>query len=181
MRFAKHLLQQDVIDAKDQQLLGLADNMTLNLTFWFSYEALLHDNRTPQVTIHQGVLQLLTMVAPYLGERRTQLLPRLRNHLRQYAGRHRLRQSLQQNDVGTDDLKARVMLPRPPAPGIHTEETNMSGIILIVPTGKCRWVTHQLRHDAEPTPAAAAVAHKRSSSRPGRCRCSTTSVAHTKS
>jgi hypothetical protein len=62
------LLQQEVIDARDQQLLGLADNMTLNLTFWFSYEALLHDARSPQVTIHQGVLQLLTMVAPYLGD-----------------------------------------------------------------------------------------------------------------
>lgn len=62
------LLQQDVIDARDQQLLGLADNMALNLTFWFSYEALLHDTRSPQVTIHQGVLQLLTMVAPYLGD-----------------------------------------------------------------------------------------------------------------
>jgi hypothetical protein len=42
--------------------------MALNLTFWFSYEALLHEKRTPQVTIHQGVLQLLTMVAPYLGD-----------------------------------------------------------------------------------------------------------------
>jgi AcrR family transcriptional regulator len=62
------LLQQDVIDARDQQLLGLADNMTLNLTFWFSYESLVHNNRPPQVTIHQGVLQLLTMVAPYLGD-----------------------------------------------------------------------------------------------------------------
>jgi AcrR family transcriptional regulator len=62
------LLQQEVIDARDQQLLGLADNMTLNLTFWFSYESLLHDNRIPQITIHQGVLQLLTMVAPYLGD-----------------------------------------------------------------------------------------------------------------
>lgn len=62
------LLQQEVIDARGQQLLGLADNMTLNLTFWFGYEALLHDDRSPQVTIHQGVLQLLTMVAPYLGE-----------------------------------------------------------------------------------------------------------------
>lgn len=62
------LLQQDVIDARDQQLLGLADNMTLNLTFWLSYESLLHDNRSPLITIHQGVLQLLTMVAPYLGD-----------------------------------------------------------------------------------------------------------------
>jgi hypothetical protein len=60
-------LQQDVIDARDQQLLGLADNMTLNLTFWLSYDSLLNDNRDSQLTIHQGVLQLLTMVAPYLG------------------------------------------------------------------------------------------------------------------
>ena len=62
------LLQQEVIDARDQQLLGLVDNMTLTLTFWFNYDQLLHDNRPPQVTIHQGVLQLLTMVAPYLGD-----------------------------------------------------------------------------------------------------------------
>ena len=62
------LLQQSVIDARDQQLLGLVDNMTLNLTFWFNYDQLLHDARPPQITIHQGVLQLLTMVAPYLGD-----------------------------------------------------------------------------------------------------------------
>jgi AcrR family transcriptional regulator len=62
------LLQQSVIDARDQQLLGLVDNMTLNLTFWFNYSELLHDNRPPHITIHQGVLQLLTMVAPYLGD-----------------------------------------------------------------------------------------------------------------
>lgn len=62
------LLQQEIIDARDQQLLGLVDNMTLSLTFWFNYEELIHEDRPPQVTIHQGVLQLLTMVAPYLGE-----------------------------------------------------------------------------------------------------------------
>lgn len=62
------LLEQEVIDARDQQLLGLVDNMTLNLTFWFNYESLLREERDPQITIHQGVLQLLTMVAPYLGE-----------------------------------------------------------------------------------------------------------------
>ena len=62
------LMQQEVIDAHDQQLLGLVDNMTLNLTFWFNYEDLIHDDRPPHVTIHQGVLQLLAMIAPYLGE-----------------------------------------------------------------------------------------------------------------
>ncbi|MEH6515965.1 MAG: TetR/AcrR family transcriptional regulator [Halioglobus sp.] len=62
------LLQQSVIDARDQQLLGLVDNMTLTLTFWFNYQQLLHAGTSPQVTIHGGVLQLLTMVAPYLGD-----------------------------------------------------------------------------------------------------------------
>ena len=62
------LLQQSVIDIREQQLLGLVDNMTLNLTFWLNYDQLLYDLREPSVTIHQGVLQLLTMVAPYLGD-----------------------------------------------------------------------------------------------------------------
>ncbi len=62
------VLQQAIVDARDQQLLSLVDNMTLNMTFWFNYDQLLHDgSRSPQLTIHQGVLQLLTMVAPYLG------------------------------------------------------------------------------------------------------------------
>lgn len=61
------LFQQAVIDVRDQQLLGLVDNMTLNLTFWFNYDQLMNEDRAPRVTIHQGVLQLLTMVAPYLG------------------------------------------------------------------------------------------------------------------
>jgi AcrR family transcriptional regulator len=46
----------------------LIENMTLQLTYWLSYDRLVHDERDPQVTIHKGVLQLLTMVSPYLGE-----------------------------------------------------------------------------------------------------------------
>ena len=63
-----NLLEQAVIDAGEEQLLSLADNMTLALTYWFSYDQLLHEPRAPQIVIHQGVLQLLTMVAPYLGD-----------------------------------------------------------------------------------------------------------------
>jgi AcrR family transcriptional regulator len=62
------LIQQAVIEVSEQQQLGLVDNMTLNLTFWLSYDQLLHGDRDPGVSIHQGVLQLLTMVAPYLGD-----------------------------------------------------------------------------------------------------------------
>jgi len=61
------LLQHSIIDARDQQLLGLVDNMTMTLCFWFNYDRLLNEERPPQVTIHQGVLQLMTMMAPYLG------------------------------------------------------------------------------------------------------------------
>lgn len=46
----------------------LIENMTLQLTYWLSFDRLVHDERDPQVSIHTGVLQLLTMVAPYLGE-----------------------------------------------------------------------------------------------------------------
>lgn len=62
------LLEQSVINAREQQLVGLVDNMTLTLTFWFNYEKLLHNRQHHLVTIHQGVLQLLTMIAPYLGD-----------------------------------------------------------------------------------------------------------------
>ncbi len=62
------LLAQAVIKTEEQQMVGLVDNMTLTLTFWFNYDQLLNEKRDPQVTIHQGVLQLMTMVAPYLGD-----------------------------------------------------------------------------------------------------------------
>ncbi|MDP4650344.1 MAG: TetR/AcrR family transcriptional regulator [Haliea sp.] len=63
-----NVLEQAAIDTDEDQLLSLVDNMTLVLTFWFSYDQLLHTPRPPRTIIHQGVLQLLTMVAPYLGD-----------------------------------------------------------------------------------------------------------------
>lgn len=62
-----------VVDSAEQQLptmqrLALVENMTLQLTYWLNFESLLHDGRDPRLSIHQGVLQLLTMLAPYLGE-----------------------------------------------------------------------------------------------------------------
>ncbi len=62
------LMQQAVLDTGAEQLHGLVENLTLQLTFWLSYDQLLHENRPPYITIHQGVLQLLAMVAPYLGD-----------------------------------------------------------------------------------------------------------------
>jgi len=50
------------------QLEALIENMTLQLTYWLNYDRLLRDEGDAQRCIHQGVLQLLTMIAPYLGE-----------------------------------------------------------------------------------------------------------------
>jgi AcrR family transcriptional regulator len=62
------LFEQSVISLPRIQMEALVENMTLQLTYWLSYDRLLHDERDAQLVIHQGVLQLMTMIAPYLGE-----------------------------------------------------------------------------------------------------------------
>lgn len=62
------LLKQEMLETEEQQIVGLVDNMALALTFWFNYDLLINEDRPPEVTIHQGVLQLMTMIAPYLGD-----------------------------------------------------------------------------------------------------------------
>ncbi|MEM6775688.1 MAG: TetR/AcrR family transcriptional regulator [Pseudomonadota bacterium] len=72
-RAALEAILNSVLGASDVALTRvqqeiLVENMTLQLTYWLNYDRLLHDQRDPQISIHSGVLQLLTMVAPYLGE-----------------------------------------------------------------------------------------------------------------
>lgn len=62
------VLREGEVTLPDVQRSILIENLTLQLTYWLSYDRLLHDERDPQIAIHSGVLQLLTMVAPYLGE-----------------------------------------------------------------------------------------------------------------
>jgi len=64
----RSLLEQSLIDTPGNQDAALVENMTLQLTYWLNYDRLLHGDRPAQISIHQGVLQLLSMVAPYLGE-----------------------------------------------------------------------------------------------------------------
>lgn len=62
------LFEQSATSLSKVQMDALVENMTLQLTYWLSYDRLLHDQSDAQRCIHQGVLQLLTMIAPYLGE-----------------------------------------------------------------------------------------------------------------
>ena len=48
---------------------ALADNMVLLLSYWISHDQLLNAATTPARSIHRGVYQLMSMLAPYLGER----------------------------------------------------------------------------------------------------------------
>lgn len=62
------LFEQSGTTLSKVQMDALVENMTLQLTYWLNYDRLLHDHNDAQRCIHQGVLQLLTMIAPYLGE-----------------------------------------------------------------------------------------------------------------
>jgi AcrR family transcriptional regulator len=62
------LLEQSLIHPPEAQIKALVENMTLQLTYWMNFDRLLHNERDAQLSIHQGVLQLLTMIAPYLGD-----------------------------------------------------------------------------------------------------------------
>ncbi|MFK7828206.1 MAG: TetR/AcrR family transcriptional regulator [Congregibacter sp.] len=62
------LLEQSLINLPSTQMDALVENMALQLTYWLNYDRLLHDERDAERCIHQGVLQLLTMVMPYLGD-----------------------------------------------------------------------------------------------------------------
>jgi AcrR family transcriptional regulator len=62
------LTREAVVSAAENEVEALVDNMVLLLNYWLNYDHLRHDNRAPALVIHQGVYQLMVMIAPYLGE-----------------------------------------------------------------------------------------------------------------
>lgn len=62
------LTSHSVINIESDQLQGLVNNLSLTLTYWLPWQHLSSDYDHPEVVIHQGVLQLMTMIAPYLGD-----------------------------------------------------------------------------------------------------------------
>ena len=63
-----NVLAKSKTSLSDIQMEALVENLTLHLTYWLNYDRLLRDERDATLCIHQGVLQLMTMIAPYLGE-----------------------------------------------------------------------------------------------------------------
>ena len=65
-------IEPDEVDA-------LVNNMVLLLNYWLNYDHLLHDDRPPALIIHQGVYQLMSMLAPYLGEQQRDFYSQVRD------------------------------------------------------------------------------------------------------
>jgi AcrR family transcriptional regulator len=61
------LTREAVVSSDAQEVDALVDNMVLLLNYWLNYDNLLHAERAPALVIHQGVYQLMVMIAPYLG------------------------------------------------------------------------------------------------------------------
>ncbi len=64
----KALTSHSVMNIETSQVEGLINNLGLTLTYWLPWQQLTGDDIPPEAVIHQGVLQLMTMIAPYLGD-----------------------------------------------------------------------------------------------------------------
>ena len=73
-------LSKDAAAAIDQdEVDALVNNMVLLLNYWLNYDHLRHDDRAPAVIIHQGVFQLMSMIAPYLGDNHREFYQQVRD------------------------------------------------------------------------------------------------------
>lgn len=72
------LSQAAVVTTSEEEAEALVENMVLLLNYWLNYEHLQHDDRAPALIIHKGVYQLMSMVAPYLGEQQRDFYEQVR-------------------------------------------------------------------------------------------------------
>lgn len=71
-----------VTGAAAAEIDALVDNMVLLLNYWITYDQLMNRGETPALSIHRGVYQLMSMLAPYLGEQQRDFYLRVRETYR---------------------------------------------------------------------------------------------------
>lgn len=59
------LQDHGVIEIREEQRLQLSENLGMALTFWLNYEQMRQQGLPEQLLMHQGVFQVVSMVAPY--------------------------------------------------------------------------------------------------------------------
>ncbi len=73
------LTQDAIVSMEDEEVDALEGNMVLLLNHWLTHDHLIHDERPPAHIIHQGVYQLMSMLAPYLGEAHREFYQQVRD------------------------------------------------------------------------------------------------------
>ncbi|MFT5032359.1 MAG: AcrR family transcriptional regulator [Bacteroidia bacterium] len=61
------LVDKDILVMDTPQLERLSEIVTMHVTFWMNYELLRSHNLPNQLLIHQGVFQVMSLLAPYLA------------------------------------------------------------------------------------------------------------------
>lgn len=72
----EHLHEGGIMTIPPQQLDPLANNMALTITYWFNFDNLVNtkDDSPSSHLIRDGVMQVVTQIAPYMGELSTPFL-----------------------------------------------------------------------------------------------------------
>ncbi|MDX5299609.1 MAG: TetR family transcriptional regulator, partial [Gammaproteobacteria bacterium] len=66
--------QQEMLKASDNEINALAEQISLTLTYWLSFEVLSHLDDRNSVDIGRGIYQVMNLVAPYLRDEERELL-----------------------------------------------------------------------------------------------------------
>lgn len=63
---ANTLCEKEILSLEPGQLDRLSETVTMQITFWLNYDMLRSNNLPQQLLIHQGVFQVMSLVAPHL-------------------------------------------------------------------------------------------------------------------
>lgn len=74
----KGLQEQDIIDASDDEIEALCENIVLTATFWINYCIVSRNKRLSEDMLARGVYQVISLVAPLLGKEQRQQLNELK-------------------------------------------------------------------------------------------------------
>lgn len=65
---ARILIDRGVLALDEGQLARLSEAVAMQVTFWLTYDLLRNNNPPEQLQIHQGVFQVMSLIAPHLTE-----------------------------------------------------------------------------------------------------------------
>lgn len=68
----RDLAERSSITISDSDIKLLGDSVTVTMIYWFSYQMLLNPADKPNIQIHKGVYQVMSLINPYFGKNQKQ-------------------------------------------------------------------------------------------------------------